>query len=112
MCLVTARGSPVPVRTAGPRHPVMNTTIPSPRKANGMMPFLFAAVALATTLHGGDRTGLVGEVHSGYLLGGAHGGSWMEADTAKESIAAAASFTEATRWSPSSISMVTAAWKS
>ncbi len=69
----------------------MKTRIP-PRKMPGAMPFLFAAFTLASPLHGAERIGLVGEVHSGYLLGGASGGSWMEADIAKENVSSGITF--------------------
>lgn len=69
----------------------MNTRMIS-LKANGVTPFLFAALALAGLVDGGERIGLVGEVHSGYLLGGAREGFWMEADMAKECVSSGVAF--------------------
>jgi len=69
----------------------MNSRTPL-RKMPWAMPFLFTAVALATPLHGKERIGLIGEVHSGYFLGGASNGFWMEADMAKDNVSSSTTF--------------------
>jgi hypothetical protein len=69
----------------------MNIRILFP-KALVATPFLFAVFGLTGSLRGEERIALVGEVHSGYLLGGAREGSWMEADVAKKRVSSGHKF--------------------
>ena len=69
----------------------MHTRIPS-CKSRGVTPLLFSALVLSGPLHGEERIGLVGEVQSGYLLGGAREGEWIEAESARKRVSSGLKF--------------------
>jgi len=63
-----------------------------PTKVNSATPFVIAAFFLTGSLSFGEKIGLVSELHSGYLLGGAQNGHWMEPDMAKECVSSDLAF--------------------
>ena len=63
-----------------------------PRTTNGATQLLLAVVVSISSPAFGEKIGLVGELHSGYLLGGAQDGFWMEPDMAKECVSSDLAF--------------------